>query len=155
MVDQEAAHADDRVHGGTNLVAHVRQKFALGPVRRLGRDFGATQFLLVAPAPGDVPQDENPGLHVVPAVGDGQQSDFAGQLADRHVGLVHFTLAKEADDLRPRGEYGCGALSERTFRGHSQRRAGRAVEIDHPVYGVEDDQLFLQIFDQHGPGHRG
>jgi hypothetical protein len=35
--EHELGHSDDAVHRRPDLVAHVRQEFALGPARRLGR----------------------------------------------------------------------------------------------------------------------
>ena len=39
-VQQQLRHADDCVHRGTNLVAHVGKKFGLGAAGRLGELFG-------------------------------------------------------------------------------------------------------------------
>ena len=35
-IQQETAHADDRIHGGADLVAHHRQEGALGGIGRFG-----------------------------------------------------------------------------------------------------------------------
>jgi len=45
-VQQEIGHADDAVHGGANLVTHVGEKLALGPVRGFGRKPGFLGCLL-------------------------------------------------------------------------------------------------------------
>ena len=50
----QVGQADDRVHGGADLVAHVGQEFTLGPVGRLGRVLGPGQFVLDPFAFGDV-----------------------------------------------------------------------------------------------------
>ena len=43
-VEGQVGHAEDAVHGRADLVAHVRQEFALGAVGSLGRVPGRGQF---------------------------------------------------------------------------------------------------------------
>ena len=45
-VQDQLGHADDAVHRGADLVAHVGEELALGPAGRLGGLLGAAQFLL-------------------------------------------------------------------------------------------------------------
>ena len=45
-VEGQLGHADDAVHGRADLVAHVGQELALGPVGGLGGVLGLAQFLL-------------------------------------------------------------------------------------------------------------
>src|SRR6266852_4884123 len=40
-IEHQLRHANDTVHRGTNFVAHVGQKFALGPISRLGGFLGS------------------------------------------------------------------------------------------------------------------
>src|SRR2546423_12860567 len=45
-IEQEAGHGDDAVHGGANLVAHVREKFGLGARSRFGSDAGGEKVAI-------------------------------------------------------------------------------------------------------------
>ena len=45
-VQHQIGHPDDAVHRGPDLVAHVGEKLALGPVRGFGNVFGGPQALL-------------------------------------------------------------------------------------------------------------
>ncbi len=42
-IEGQLGHADDAVHGGSDLVAHVGQELALGPAGRFGRFLGLLQ----------------------------------------------------------------------------------------------------------------
>ena len=53
-VEHEIGHPDDAVHRRPNLVTHVRQELALGPVGGLGGLLGRSQFGLHPFAFGDV-----------------------------------------------------------------------------------------------------
>ena len=53
-IQQQAAHADDGVHGGADLVAHHGQEGALGGIGGLGFLFGFLQFHLSLLALGDI-----------------------------------------------------------------------------------------------------
>ena len=53
-VEQQAAHADDGVHRGADLVAHHRQEGALGLGGGFGGPLGLAQFLLGPHTLGDV-----------------------------------------------------------------------------------------------------
>jgi len=53
-VEGQFGHADDAVHRGADLVAHVGQELALGPGGRLGRLAGAVGVALGLPAVGDL-----------------------------------------------------------------------------------------------------
>ena len=50
----QVRHADDRVHGGAYLMAHVRQKIAFGFGGRVGGHHGLDEFVLHELAVGDV-----------------------------------------------------------------------------------------------------
>ena len=56
-VQHEIGHPDDAVHRRPNLVTHVRQELALGPVGGLGGVFGRSQLGLRRVALGDVCHD--------------------------------------------------------------------------------------------------
>ena len=53
-VERERGHADDAVHRGPNLVAHVRQEFTLGAAGGLRVHLRALQFTFGALAVRDV-----------------------------------------------------------------------------------------------------
>jgi len=53
-VEQQAAHADDGIHRGANLVAHGGQERALSLCGSLGGFFGLAQFFLCPHALGDI-----------------------------------------------------------------------------------------------------
>ena len=53
-VQGQVGHAEDAVHGRADLVAHVGQEHALGPVGGLGRLLGPAQLLLGLLLAGDV-----------------------------------------------------------------------------------------------------
>ena len=53
-VEEQRAHSDHTVHGRADLVAHVRQKLALGPVGRLGRVSGLADLVFGPLARADV-----------------------------------------------------------------------------------------------------
>ena len=54
--EQKVRHANDSVHRRANLMAHVGQKFAFGPRRRLGDLFCITQRLLRFSAISHIPE---------------------------------------------------------------------------------------------------
>jgi len=51
---KDIGKSQDRRHRSANLMAHVRQEFALGPVRGFGSEFRFSQFLHCPLAVGDV-----------------------------------------------------------------------------------------------------
>ena len=53
----EVEHAEDAVHGRADLVAHVGQELALGPVGGLGGLLGPLQLFVRMLAVGDVADD--------------------------------------------------------------------------------------------------
>ncbi len=70
-----SGHPDDGVHRRANLVAHVGQEIALGPVGGFGRFFGLPQLRLRLFAPGNVGHAgaHHPSL----AAGHRDQANFA------------------------------------------------------------------------------
>ena len=99
-VQHQLGHADDAVHRGPDLVAHVGQELALGPGGRLGGLLGLTQPGLRPLAFGDVAGDGGDELDVAVRIfmGDGDHRD--GDLAP--VASQHRDLA------RPRPLPACG-----------------------------------------------
>ncbi len=53
-VERELGHADDAVHGSANLMAHIGQKGALGPIGRLGGFLGRLKLFLESPPLGHI-----------------------------------------------------------------------------------------------------
>ena len=72
-IEQEVGHADDAVHRRADLVAHVREKFALGAVGELGRLLGAPQLLFRALARRDVAEEVR---HARRGLGDARRADL-------------------------------------------------------------------------------
>ena len=58
-VEDQVGHAEDAVHGRADLMAHVGQELALGPVGRLRRLPGQARLLLQPPAVRDVLEDRD------------------------------------------------------------------------------------------------
>ena len=91
----QVAHADDGVHGGADLVAHVGQEIALGPGGGLGGGPGLLE-LPFGPVPvqgdgdglGDAPQ----GLHRLgDELGPGKEGHDPHHPALHHQGMAHKT----------------------------------------------------------------
>ena len=61
-------HADDRIHGRSNFVAHVGQKITLGPVGLIGGLFGRDKFFFHPLAFGDIPQRLDGAGHLIGCV---------------------------------------------------------------------------------------
>ena len=55
-IEHQLGHADDAVHRGANLVAHVGEEFALGPVGGLG-DLPSCAQVVDQPQPDDAQSD--------------------------------------------------------------------------------------------------
>ena len=93
-VQSQLRHPDDAVHRCANLVAHIGQKLALGPIRHLGLVSGAHQGRLRLLSLGNVAEDAHEPL-----------PSAASHFADRQVHRKGRAVLASADDLAADPDY--------------------------------------------------
>ena len=108
-VQEQARHADDPVHGGADLVAHVRQELALERGGAQGRVAGLGEFFLNALPLGDLLMEDAVGL-----------GELGGTVFDARFQV----LLRSADDL-------FGVLAFGDIRTGADPLAYPAVAFEH------------------------
>ena len=150
-VQGQLGHAEDAVHRRADLVAHVGQELALGPVGGLGRLLGLLQLLLGPLAVGDVvadADDQSVGQAPHRAEGDvdGEcRPPFATAVqvqARAHrprpgIG-VELRVVPRVWPPEPLREQGLDGLAEQFAPVVAEHRLGLRVESDDPSRGVGD-----------------
>ncbi|OPZ61584.1 MAG: hypothetical protein BWY88_00164 [Synergistetes bacterium ADurb.Bin520] len=150
---QETRHAQDRIQGGPNFVAHVRQEDALGPIGPFGLVPGRPDRFFDLLAMGDVyGQANHPIAEVIPPT-EGSQAGF--EAPSPFVGVLHgleAQVGKGSPDGLPDpgdrlgGEEVLELVPRRKSRGLVRRHVGHHVrdgaalvkDEDRVRYGAKD-----------------
>ena len=117
-VQRQLGHADDAVHGRADLVAHVGQELALGPVGGLGGLLGPHQLPLRLLPLGDVREADDGPLDLPVAAAEGVRGVFGREC--RPVPPPEDLVILPGTPSRFGGSGGSGSLP----RGRASRRGG-------------------------------
>jgi hypothetical protein len=160
-LEQQRVHAEDAVHRRADLVAHVGEEFALGPVRTLRLILRGRELLLPTARFGDVDVERDVARLVERAAVDLEDAVV-------RAGPLHADVASHAQDAhsQPDARLGVGVQAELAARRHVAQRildrgAGaeqvarefeefqaRAVARDDPQVGIGEDDADRQVVHQ-------
>jgi len=133
-------HADDGVHGRADLVAHLGQELALGPVGGFGFFLGLLQRGLDGSLPGDV-LDELGEAHDLAAAADGVE----GRLIAAHFAVLEGEGELVREALAPQDAFGALGPPASQLPGHGVVEARAATDGQSIRLADDPDKGFVAL----------